>query len=77
MVGFIGLGTDAARGYLVKARLSQALDAAGLAGAQNATDNTLLQQDILMFFNSNYPSDFLGSTTTGPTYSYDSVNDKL
>ncbi|HUT49105.1 MAG TPA: pilus assembly protein TadG-related protein [Alphaproteobacteria bacterium] len=77
MVGFIGLGTDAARGYLVKARLSQALDAAGLAGAQNATDTTLLQQDILMFFNANYPAGFLGSTTTGPTYTYDSVNDKL
>jgi Mg-chelatase subunit ChlD len=77
LVGFIGFSTDAARGYLVKARLSQALDAAGLAGAQHATDTTLLQQDIQMFFSSNYPSGFLGSTTTGPTYTYDSVNDKL
>jgi Flp pilus assembly protein TadG len=77
LIGFVGLGTDAARGYLVKARLSQALDAAGLAGAQNATDPTLLQQDIQMFFNSNYPTSFMGSSTTGPTYTYDSVNDKL
>jgi Flp pilus assembly protein TadG len=77
LVGFIGMSTDAARGYLVKARLSQALDAAGLAGAQHATDTTLLQEDIQMFFSSNYPSGFLGSTTTGPTYTFDSVNDKL
>jgi len=77
LLAFIGLGTDAARGYLVKARLSQALDAAGLAGAQNATDATKLQEDIQMFFNSNFPAGFLGSTTTGPTYAFDSVNDKL
>jgi Flp pilus assembly protein TadG len=77
LVAFIGFGTDTARGYLVKARLSQALDAAGLAGAQNASDATLLNQDIQMYFNSNYPSGFLGSTTTGPTYTYDDVNDKL
>jgi len=77
LIGFVGLGTDAARGYLVKARLSQALDAAGLAGAQNAHDPTMLNQDIQMFFNSNYPPGFLGSTITGPTYTYDDVNDKL
>jgi Flp pilus assembly protein TadG len=77
LVAFIGFGTDAARGYLVKARLSQALDAAGLAGAQNATDATKLQQDIQMFFNANYPPGYLGSTTSGPTFTFDSVNDKL
>lgn len=77
LVAFIGMGTDAARGYLVKARLSQALDAAGLAGAQHATNATLLQQDVQMFFNSNYPTGFMGSTITGPTYTFDSVNDKL
>jgi Flp pilus assembly protein TadG len=77
LVAFIGFGTDAARGYMVKARLSQALDAAGLAGAQHATNATLLGEDIQMFFNSNYPAGFLGSTVTGPTYNFDSVNDKL
>ena len=77
LIGFVGLGTDAARGYLVKARLSQALDAAGLAGAQNAHDATLLNQDIQMYFNSNYPTGFLGSTITGPVYNFDSVNDIL
>ncbi len=32
MIGFIGIGTDTARAYLVKSRLSSALDAAALAG---------------------------------------------
>ncbi|MHA1538574.1 MAG: VWA domain-containing protein [Alphaproteobacteria bacterium] len=77
LVGFVGLSTDAARGYLVKARLSQALDASGLAGAQSTHDTSLLQADILKYFNANFPSDFLGSTVTGPTYTYDVANDKL
>ena len=33
-VGFIGLATDAARGYMVKEKLSEALDAAALAGGR-------------------------------------------
>ncbi|MHA1572185.1 MAG: TadE/TadG family type IV pilus assembly protein, partial [Alphaproteobacteria bacterium] len=53
LVGFVGLSTDAARGYLVKARLSQALDASGLAGAQSTFDTSLLQADILKYFNAN------------------------
>jgi Mg-chelatase subunit ChlD len=77
LVGFVGLGTDAARGYLVKARLNKALDAAGLAGAQNVYDTTLLEQDIQMFFSSNFPSGYMDATVTGPTYTYDAVNDKL
>ena len=34
MVATVGLAIDTARGYLVKARLSQAIDAAGLAGGR-------------------------------------------
>ncbi len=34
LIGFIGIATDTARAYLVKSRLSSALDAAGLAGAE-------------------------------------------
>lgn len=77
LMAFIGLGTDAARGYLVKARLSQALDAAGLAGAQNAYDPPVMNQDIQMFFAANFPSGFMDSTLTGPTYNYDEPNNKL
>jgi hypothetical protein len=34
MIGALGLATDTARGYLVKARLSQSVDAAVLAGGK-------------------------------------------
>ena len=34
VIGFVGIGTDTARAYMVKSRLSSALDAAGLAGGK-------------------------------------------
>ena len=38
VLGFIGLSIDAGRGYMVKSRLGDALDAAALAGAQVVHD---------------------------------------
>lgn len=66
LVGFLGLATDAARGYLVKSRLQYALDAAGLAGAR-VFYSDFRDDDIRMYFNANFPPDFLGATLTGPT----------
>lgn len=71
LIGFLGAATDAARGYMVKARLSQALDAAGLAGAQNVSDATKLASDINQFFTANFPAGFMNSTVSGPTYTLD------
>ena len=60
MVAFMGLAIDAGRGYLVKSRLSEALDAAGLAGGRAAlTDNWL--EDMNMFFDANFPDGYMGS----------------
>ena len=72
-VGAAGLATDVGRGYMVKARLSQALDAAGLAGARVMFSATR-DEDILMFFNANFPSEFMGATISGPTFTVDEVN---
>lgn len=77
LVGFLGVATDAARGYMVKARLSQALDAAGLAGAQVAHDPDLMQTDITNFFNANFPSEFMNATISGPTYQLVNNNEVL
>src|SRR4051812_19648057 len=59
-VGVAGLAIDAARGYLIKARLSEAIDAAALAGGkalQNDTvvgsNHTVVTNDVLAFFNAN------------------------
>src|SRR5690606_18810747 len=60
LIGALGLATDTARGYMVKARLSQALDAAALAGGKNifGTDR---DADIQMFFDANFPPGTLGA----------------
>jgi Mg-chelatase subunit ChlD len=64
-IGCAGLAVDTARGYMLKARLSQALDAAALAGAkQLGSDN--VDADITMFFNANFPAAQLDATLDGP-----------
>jgi Flp pilus assembly protein TadG len=55
LIGALGLATDTARGYLVKARLSQALDAAALAGGK-VYFSTQRDADIKKFFGANFPS---------------------
>lgn len=65
LICFIGIGFDSARAYMVKSRLSSALDAAALAGGASF----FLPQrddDIEMYFNANYPSGYLGSVIDGP-----------
>jgi Flp pilus assembly protein TadG len=75
-VGFVGLATDAARGYLVKAKLSEALDAAGLAGGK-AFNSPNRDADIQMFFNANFPPHYMGATVNGPVPTIDSQNQKI
>lgn len=64
LVGFVGIATDVARGYMIKARLGDALDAATLAGAQVVTTSPNFQSDIQMYFDANFPPGFMGSTVT-------------
>jgi len=60
LVGFVGIATDTARAYFVKARLSQALDAAALAGGRAFFDDTR-DADIQMYFDANFPPGFMGA----------------
>ncbi|MBI2254460.1 MAG: VWA domain-containing protein [Proteobacteria bacterium] len=64
-IGCAGLAVDTARGYMLKARLSQALDAAALAGAKQLGSDKV-DTDITMFFNANFPAAELGATLDGP-----------
>jgi len=78
-VGVAGLAVDAARGYLVKARLSEAIDAAALAGGkalQTANDpsNNKVRTDALAFFNANFPNGAMGATVAAPTISITNNN---
>ena len=70
LIGFVGIGTDTARAYLVKSRLSSALDAAGLAGGRSFFLPTR-DADIQMFFNANFPPGYLGATISGPNIDVD------
>ena len=70
MIGFVGIATDAARAYLVKSRLSSALDSAGLAGGYSFFLTTR-DADIQMFFDANFPTGYMGATISGPQVTVD------
>ncbi len=70
LVGFVGLATDAGRGYMVKSKLHQALDSAGLAGGRAMLELDR-DDDIVQFFEANFPVGYMGSDVTGPTIDAD------
>ncbi|MDX9861529.1 MAG: VWA domain-containing protein [Rhodospirillales bacterium] len=76
LIGFIGIGTDTARAYMVKSRLSTALDAAGLAGGK-AFFSANRDADMTMFFNANFPVGYMGATVSGPAFVVDAANEKI
>ena len=68
-VGVAGLAVDAARGFLIKARLSEAVDAAALAGGKalqndTGTNHAQVTNDVLAFFNANFPNGSMGANVT-------------
>ncbi len=75
-IGFVGVGTDVARAYLVKSRLSSALDAAALAGGR-VFFLPHRDTDIGMFFAANFPPGYLGATVTGPVITADADQETL
>lgn len=70
LLAAIGLSVDGARGWLVKARLSQAIDAAGLAGGRVMLADDR-DADIRMFFDANFPPGFMGATDVNLTIAAD------
>lgn len=64
LVGIVGVSLDLSQAYLVKQRLTQALDAAALAAAASSTDSAEITQKVLDFFAVNYPPEELGITFT-------------
>ena len=75
LIGAVGVGTDAGRGYLVRAKLSQALDAAALAGAHKVNDTTQMEADISQYFKANFPNGYMDASIAGPSFAYDSDTD--
>jgi len=62
VIGAVGLSVDMAQGYLVKARLSSALDAAALAAAATGSDDeSYIEDKVDAFMEANYPEGRIGS----------------
>lgn len=67
LVGLIGGGVDASRGYMVKTRLQQACDAGVLAGRKAVGDGTFdtnARNRAVAFFDANFPANFQSSKNT-------------
>ena len=73
-----GVAVDGARGYLLQSKLSYAIDAAGLAGGR-AFDTELREEDILMFFEANFPAGYMDSIIVGgePSIVFDEGNNTI
>lgn len=62
IIGSAGFALDYAQAYLVQQRLSQAIDAAALAGAASSDDEADIEAKVKEFFDINYPPEKLGVT---------------
>ncbi len=77
LIGFMGLGVDTARGYMVRARLSQALDAAALAAGRKTADTIKAEDIAKIVFKANFPDAYLDSTLAGPTITFNADKDTV
>jgi Flp pilus assembly protein TadG len=73
LIGFVGLGLDTARGYMVRARLSQALDAAALSAGRSTADQAGAEARARMMFKANFPNGYMDATITGPTFVFNNA----
>ena len=76
MIGFVGIATDTARAYLVKSRLSSALDSAALAGGLVMFESTR-DADVQMYFNANFPPGYMNATISGPQITVDAAAETI
>ncbi len=76
LVAFSGLAIDTGRGELVRARLSQALDAAALAGGR-VFFSAQRDADIRMYFAANFPEGYLEADVSPLEIVEDRLNGRL
>lgn len=62
IVAAVGMAVDLSQAYLVKTRLSHALDAAALASAASASSESAINAKLQDFFHANYPPEKIGMT---------------
>lgn len=76
LVGAVGLAVDSSRAFVVKSRLSHAVDVAALAGARVYT-NPNRDDDIEQFFAANFPDGYMDAAVEPLTIIPDDVNRTL
>ncbi|MCR9214666.1 MAG: pilus assembly protein [Proteobacteria bacterium] len=79
--GFIGLSVDLGRAYVLKSKLSTALDAAGLAAGRNIySPDAEIYADAQKYFDANFPSGYMGTaaiTMDATTISWDATKENI
>ncbi len=79
LVGAAGLAFDAGRGYMVNARLSQAVDAAALAGGRSLTigGGGDYAAQITKYFDANFPEGYMGADVSEPDITVNTGGDQI
>ena len=73
LAGMIGSGVDMSRAYMAKTRLQSACDAGALAGRrimQNDTLDTTVTNEVIRFFNFNFPQRLYSTAAFTPVVSH-------
>ena len=74
LLGFLGLGLDTSRAYMVRARLSQALDSATLAAGRTNADDIAAEARAHNVFKANFPPGYMDAAVTGPNFVFNNTN---
>ena len=78
LVGAIGTAVDVGRGHMVRTKLQNSLDAAGLAaGASGSTNQATLEAIVTKYTNINFAGGTLGATITSTTTTLSANNTTL
>ena len=74
LLGFLGLGLDTSRAYMVRARLSQALDSATLAAGRSNADDIAAEARAFNVFKANFPPGYMNAAVTGPSFVFNNTD---
>jgi Flp pilus assembly protein TadG len=78
IMGAVGLSVDLGRAYVLKSKLSTALDAAGLAaGRVIFDDDATVLADAQKYFDANFPPDYMGANVSNLQISWDAERENI
>ena len=79
LVGAAGLAFDAGRGYMLNARLSQAVDAAALAGGRSLSIGSGGDYEAIIkkYFKANLPDGYMGAEVPDPKIKLNTEGDEI